>query len=57
MFSGKTQRTLEAIIWFMIVGVLAFILVTQVKACVTCDDVLVKTMWNTYACVDESALK
>ena len=36
---------------------LLFFMSTQIKTCVTCDGVIMKTVWDTYVCVDESVLK
>lgn len=32
-------------------------LITQVHTCVTCDGKVMKTVFDTYVCVDESAIK
>jgi len=57
---AKGRRTNDIVVIVLCAAFLIFFagfVITQVNTCVTCDGVVMKTMWDTFVCVDESAIQ
>lgn len=57
VFKRKGDKHVPTILGIIIAGFVILFLGTQLKTCVTCDGVVMKTVWDTYVCVEESVLK